>query len=179
VRSLAGWLLVVGVLLLAWPMQFGGNLSLVVVSGHSMDGTYRTGDLLLTWPQDDYEVGDVIVYRVPDGGPGSGLRVVHRIVTADDGRFVTQGDNRDTPDIWTVTAEDIDGTPTARVPAGGLVLRWLFSPVALALVAAVCIYLLVVGKDQEIDEPGEPADPADGPGEGGEGVREPDRVAAG
>ncbi|MDQ1618779.1 MAG: signal peptidase [Actinomycetota bacterium] len=168
-RNLAGWALVAVVVFLAWPAQLGGNLSLVVVSGHSMDGTYRTGDLLLTWPQDSYEKGDIVVYRVPEGDPASGLRVVHRIVTADDGHFITQGDNRDTPDIWSLTAADMEGSPSFRVPVGGLALRWLLSPFALALVSAVCIYLVVVGKDSEADDEG-------ASGSDSEAAREPDAV---
>jgi signal peptidase I len=154
-RGAPGWVLVAAVVVVAWPAQLGGNLSLVVVSGHSMDGTYHTGDLLLTWPQAGYDTGDVVVYRVPDGEPASGLRVVHRIVGTQDGHFTTQGDNRDTTDIWAPTSADVDGRPFLRVPAGGLALRWLFSPIALALVSAVCIYLVVVGKDENDDEQGE------------------------
>lgn len=159
-----GWLFVLAVILLAWPVQLGGNLGLVVVAGHSMDGTYRSGDLLLTWPSADYRAGDVIVYRVPDGEPASGLRVVHRVVSGDArSGFVTQGDNRDTTDIWRPRPHDIDGSPFLVLPVGGLVLRWLLSPLALALLCAVCVYLLVVGKN-DTDSEGEatrlePGDP--------------------
>lgn len=166
----AGWAIVATVVVVAWPAQLGGNLSLVVVSGHSMDGTYRSGDLLFAWPAAEYAAGDVVVYRVPGGEPASGLRVVHRIVDVQDGRFTTQGDNRDTTDIWTPTAADVDGRPFMVLPAGGLVLRWLLSPIALALVAAVCIYFVIMGKDKDKDSGSEGADP------GSEGPREPQTV---
>jgi hypothetical protein len=39
------------------------------------------------------------------------------------------------------------GQPFLRVRAGGLALRWLLSPIALALLCGVCVYWAVVGKD--------------------------------
>jgi signal peptidase len=148
-RSAATWFLLLCVVYLAWPAQLGGSLGLVVVSGHSMDGTYRSGDLLVTWPHDTYRTGDVVVYRVPDHEVGHGLRVVHRIIASDDGHYTTQGDNRDTADIWHPTVADVEGRPVLRVPAGGVVMRWLLSPLALALTSGLCVYLLIVGTDDE------------------------------
>jgi signal peptidase len=146
IRQAGGWLLVAVLVVALWPVQIGGHLGLVIVAGHSMDGTYRNGDLLLTWPEPQYRQGDVIVYRVPDGEAASGLRVVHRVVGGDAlSGFVSQGDNRDTTDIWRPKPADIDGSPFAVVPYGGLALRWLLSPIALALLCAVCVYLFVLG----------------------------------
>lgn len=151
-----GWLFVLGLVVLAWPVQLGGNLGLVVVAGHSMDGTYRSGDLLLTWPKAHYEVRDIVVYRIPDGEPASGLRVVHRIVGGDARTgFVTKGDNRKTTDIWHPRPNDIDGSPFMVLPIGGLVLRWLLNPLALALMCAVCVYLLVVRTEDSAEGDGE------------------------
>lgn len=147
VRNVAGWVLVGIVVFLGWPAQLGGNLSLVVVSGHSMDGTYRTGDLLLAWPDTDYQVGEIVVYQVPKGEPGAGFRVVHRIIKKENGHFTTQGDNRETSDMWYPTAHDVVGQPILRIQAGGLALKWLLSPIALALVVGVCVYWAVVSKD--------------------------------
>lgn len=150
VSSMVGLVLLVALIAIAWPARLGGNLGLVIVAGHSMDGTYHSGDLLLTWKDDGYRVDDVIVYRVPDGEVGEGLRVVHRII---DGGirtgFVTQGDSRDTPDLWRPRASDIDGTPFAVLPRGGYLLRWIFSPLALGLLCALCVYRLVARAESE------------------------------
>lgn len=145
----AGWLLVVAVVVLAWPVQLGGRFGMVVVSGHSMDGTYRTGDLLMTWRHSAYDVGDIAVYRIPDPGPAHGLRVVHRIVGHADGGFLMRGDNRTTNDLWHPTTHDVVGRPMLRLPGGGLALRWLFNPLALALLCAGCVFLLVSGSGVE------------------------------
>jgi signal peptidase len=149
VLSLAGWALVAVLVYLAWPAQLGGHLSLVVVSGHSMDGTYRSGDLLMVWPHADYGVGEIVVYKIPKGEPASGLRVVHRVIEKKDGHFTSQGDNRTTPDFWRPTVNDVVGQPFLRIRAGGLALKWLLSPIALAVLCGVCVYCFVVGKDDE------------------------------
>jgi signal peptidase I len=148
-RWAAGWLLVVAVVVLAWPVQLGGRFGLVVVSGHSMDGTYRTGDLLMTWRHSAYDVGDIAVYRIPDAGPAHGLRVVHRIVGHTDGGFLMRGDNRTSNDIWHPSRHDVVGSPVLRLPGGGLALRWLFNPLALAMLCAGCVFLLVSGSGGE------------------------------
>jgi signal peptidase len=155
VGNVAGWLLVVALVYLAWPAQLGGHLSLVVVSGHSMDGTYRTGDLLMAWPHADYNTGEIIVYKIPKGEPASGLRVVHRVIEKKAGHFTTQGDNRTTPDFWRPTVNDVVGHPFFRVRAGGLALKWLLSPLALAVLCGVCVFWFVIGDDDEADDEAE------------------------
>lgn len=152
VRSAAGWVLVAVVVFLAWPAQLGGHLSLIVVSGHSMDGTYRSGDLLLAWPESHNDVGDIIVYKIPKGEPASGMRVVHRIIEKKDGHFIIQGDNNDSPDFWQPTGSDVVGQPFLRVRAGGLALKWLLSPIALALLCGVCVYWALVSQDDETED---------------------------
>ena len=182
VRSAAGWAVVVVVVALAWPVQLGGHLGLTVVSGHSMDGTYQTGDLLMTWPHSTYSVGDVAVYRVPGDGVGHGMHVVHRIVGhASESGYVMQGDNKDAPDQWHPTDTDVVGRPFARIAGGGLALRWLVNPLALALLCGVCVDFLVAKPDEpgqlaQPDEPGRPAQP-DEPTEAAESVAAPVETA--
>src|SRR5687768_9615768 len=57
------------------PTNLGGPTAYIEVSGHSMDGTYQTGDLVITREQDSYEVGDIVTFRVDNGG-----KVIHRII---------------------------------------------------------------------------------------------------
>jgi signal peptidase I len=155
VGNVAGWVLVAALVYLVWPAQLGGHLSLVVVSGHSMDGTYRTGDLLMAWPHADYNTGEIIVYKIPKGEPASGLRVVHRVIEKKAGHFTTQGDNRTTPDFWRPTVNDVVGHPFFRVRAGGLALKWLLSPLALAVLCGVCVFWFVIGDDDEAEDEAE------------------------
>jgi signal peptidase I len=86
------------------PRPLGGPLSLIWVSGFSMEPTLRTGDVAVLHERTDYQVGDIVAFDIPEGGT-----VIHRVidVTPDGYRF--QGDNRDTPDPWTLDRAAIRG----------------------------------------------------------------------
>ena len=79
-RKLLGNVVVLGLLvvwfLLLGPTAFGGPAGYIEVSGHSMDGTYKTGDLILTRDQDTYAKGDIVTFKVYDGAG----QVIHRII---------------------------------------------------------------------------------------------------
>jgi len=131
--------LVTAGLLVAWffllrPESLGGPATYVMVHGHSMEPTLRTGDLAVVRPQADYRPGDVIAFRVPEGQPGEGGMVIHRVAGETPDGFVTQGDNRDTPDGWRPTADDIVGRVWFNVPAGGDFVYLLRQPLILGSV---------------------------------------------
>jgi signal peptidase len=149
VATAAQWAVVIAVVALLWPVQLHGHLGLTVVSGHSMDGTYRTGDLLLTWRQPTYAVRDIVVYRVPGKGVGHGMHVVHRIIGHSGGGYLMQGDNKTTPDQWHPKASDVVGRPVARIAGGGVVLRSLLNPLALALLCGICVFLVIASPDEK------------------------------
>jgi signal peptidase len=116
-RAVLGWAAVVVLVLLLWPQRFGGHLGVTQVSGHSMDGTYATGDLLLSWRTGTYDVGDVIVYHPP--GVDTSVSVVHRIVDEPTpGRYLTRGDNKTDADPWQPQPADVEGAVFLRVPTG-------------------------------------------------------------
>lgn len=131
-RSLASAL--TGVALLAgWglflrPTALGGSTTYIVVSGRSMEPQLHTGDLAVVRRRSHYRVGDVIVYQV-DGG-----KVIHRIIggTAQDG-FITQGINRDSPDIWRPQPSQIYGTMWTHVGGVGQWAARLAAPVPFAI----------------------------------------------
>ena len=73
----ASWLeliAAVAVLWVLWPAWLGGGTSLIVVSGVSMEPTYRDGDVLLVYDMQP-EPGDVIAFHVP----GRKGQIVHRV----------------------------------------------------------------------------------------------------
>jgi signal peptidase I len=122
------------------PVSFGGSTGLTIVSGHSMERTYHTGDLVITRSASRYAVGDIIVFKVPEG-VGAGRDIVHRIKSIDrTGRFLTQGDNNDFVDPWPLQASDIVGAKWLMIPRGGDALVLLRSP----LMAAIVLGLLAV-----------------------------------
>ena len=149
VRRIAGWLLF-AVVLAAWvaylrPTGLGGPANYVTVSGESMEPTRFNGDFVITREQADYEVGDVLVYRIEEGDVGAGGMVIHRIIggSLEEG-FVTQGDNRDKPDLWYPTEGEIVGRVWVEMPKVGQWLPYLRSPVVIAAFAAIMAFFYVM-----------------------------------
>jgi signal peptidase len=133
-------------LLAAWfltlaPTVFGGPAAYIEVIGHSMDGTYRTGDLVVTRAQDTYAVGDIVAFKV-----GSG-QVIHRIIGGDGATgYTLQGDNNPDPDPWHPKDEQIVGKAWIRVPDKAWVMHLPRQPWFAGLSAGV-LTLLVLGWD--------------------------------
>jgi signal peptidase len=143
-----------GVASLVLPLLQGEPSRVIIVSGRSMEPTFHTGDLILTRPSDDYQQGQVVPYRVPEGDPGEGGLVIHRIVggSARDG-FVMQGDNNPTPDIWTPLPADMIGRQVLLVPRVGLVMAWIRQPAVLAaLVAGLVTCFVLLGGTKPTDD---------------------------
>lgn len=141
--------LVTAALLVAWflmlrPESLGGPATYVMVDGQSMEPALGSGDLAVVRQQDDYRPGDVVAFRVPEGQPGEGGMVIHRIVGEAPDGFVTQGDNREAPDSWRPTADDIVGGVWFSVPAGGHFVYLLRQPLALGAVVGGVGTLLVL-----------------------------------
>jgi signal peptidase I len=101
---------IVGCALLVWPGFLHGGTAYVIVSGNSMEPTLHGGDLVLTVRRSSYDVGDVVAYRIPEGQPGAGVLVIHRIVggSASSG-YIMQGDNRAGRDPWRPRPRDVVG----------------------------------------------------------------------
>src|SRR5690606_13564341 len=113
--------------------------TLTIVSGHSMEPTYYTGDLVVSrcGPVD---VGDVIVYEPPDVG---GARVIHRIVGGSEADgWVVQGDNNDFTDPWLPAGDEILGSAVLHLPQVGRFASILLSP--LTWISLLVIALAVV-----------------------------------
>ena len=136
--------LIAVLLFFTWPVRFGGATTFVVVHGHSMDPTFRSGDLVVVRKADTYKIGDIAAYRVPKGTAGAGGGVIHRIVRREGDRYVFKGDNRTTEDQWRPRASDIMGRLALRMPMPGetfwallpwtwcvgvgIVVTWMFWP---------------------------------------------------
>jgi len=134
----AALVMVVAIIALGWPRSVGGKTSYSIVSGHSMNPTYHTGDLVVLRAQQTYRVGQIVVYRVPAGEPASGQYVVHRIVGGSNVTgFVTKGDNNPSIDIWTPHTIDIQGAAILLVPKAGWALRQGRDPLLYALLGGL------------------------------------------
>ena len=172
VTGVFGWLVVAAVVWALVPFQWGGHLGLTVVAGESMEPTYHTGDLVLSWRRDTYAVGDVVVYTVPEGEPGEGYNVVHRITARGAEGYTLRGDNNERDDMWTPSDDDVRGEVFAVVPSGGRWLRLIVSPLVMAFLAGVLVAVAVAMGGKRGDQEDGPEGPGSGSGSG------PGRLAA-
>ena len=126
------------------PQALGGRAGWVLVSGTSMLPHLHSGDLVLVEHRSSYRVGQVVAYRVPKGEVGAGHVVIHRIVGGN-GRtgWKLQGDNRTAPDLWYPTNHDVLGAQLLRIPHAWVALRFLHTPLFLALLAGCGIFVLI------------------------------------
>lgn len=133
--------------LLFRPQALGGPAAYVMVSGTSMEPGLHTGDLVIARKRESYRVGDVITYAIHDPG-ANGAQVIHRITggSAEAG-FVTQGDNRQSEDLWRPQPNDIAGELWFSVPKIALVLAYTRTAPGLALLAAIIAFAVVVAPE--------------------------------
>ena len=143
---------------------FDAPAKYVIVAGHSMEPTLRTGDLAFVVRHPSYRRGDVVAYHVPAGETGAGAVVIHRVIggSADAG-YVTQGDNRDSRDIWRPKPDDMIGSMALQIPLAGRLPAFLGTPFGLGICAGLLAFLLVTGtrKTKPQERPPAPPVPAE------------------
>jgi signal peptidase I len=141
-----------------WPARFGGTTSAVLVRGTSMLPNYELNDIVFVREQDEYEIGDIVLFEVPDG-EAAGLQIIHRIIgTWDDGTWKTQGDNRQTADQFRLEDEHLLGSPVLHVPEAGRVLQLLQNTFVISAAVGVGAVMLMWPSSSprpEDDEDGE------------------------
>ena len=158
-RQLISWTLI-AVLVLGWwmflrPSSMGGPLTIITVTGESMEPGMHTGDVAVMFERDSYDLGDVVAFRA-NAAPGQdrGAYVIHRVAggSAADG-YVMRGDNNDWDDPWTPTADEVAGEMLFMVPQAGTAMRWISQPFHLAAaMAAVMAGMVAAGSDRDEDE---------------------------
>ncbi len=146
--------LVATVLWFGLPQSLGGRADWVLVSGTSMLPRLSTGDLVLVERRPGYHAGEVVAYRVPKGQPGAGFVVIHRIVGGN-GRtgWIVKGDNRTSPDRWRPTDGDVLGAKLLRIPDAWLLLRFLRTPLFLALLAGFGVLFWIASSGEPEKDP--------------------------
>ncbi|GAB4329912.1 MAG: hypothetical protein Kow0010_14610 [Dehalococcoidia bacterium] len=113
------------------PVQVGGSVGYVIVSGNSMEPRLHGGDLVLTWRTGEYRPGDVVAYRQPRLA-----YVIHRIIDFDGERFTLKGDNNHFVDSYRPARHEIIGKQWLRIPHAGSALVRLREP---GIAAAVIV----------------------------------------
>lgn len=145
--------LVAGWWILLRPTSLGGETTLITVSGTSMQPGMHTGDLAIVRQTGDYEIGEVLAYRVRHENGTLGATVIHRIVGGDaKSGFVMRGDNNEFRDHWRPRGEQIVGELWWHIPDAGTVITELGAPLlAASTFAALTVFMVIVGdrRDEE------------------------------
>jgi signal peptidase I len=139
-------MVVLGIWIIAGPSSLGGPASYVIVEGSSMGPTYHDGDLVIAYQRDTYAIGDSIVYDAPVSAQ---FNVIHRIVERTEGGFITQGDNMDRPDGWIAPHDEIHGAALFHLPKGGVLVRFLRTPAALAALLAGWVFFEIAKREEK------------------------------
>lgn len=141
-----------------------------------MEPTLNDGDFVIARRQADYDIGDIVVYAVPEGDVGAGARIIHRIIDEEADGFVIQGDNPDikVPDIWRPTASEIAGKLWVVIPAVGRYLPLLRSPLVLALLAGAFVFWVMYPSKGDAHAPDETTSPEPTDAEAAAGLDEED-----
>ena len=126
-------------------------IGLYKVEGDSMEPTLKPGDLVVAMPSDNYQVGDIIIFK----NERQNLMVVHRIVNkTENDNYITKGDNNDRIDqrllnIPSVKENIIVGKVvsvrgvTLRIPLVGLLIGILREHFLVVLTLMITIIFLI------------------------------------
>ncbi len=126
----------------AMPTLFGYT-SAVVISG-SMEPEIGIDDLVIVHAEDEYAVGDIIMFEK------DGAYVTHRIIAAEGGSYLTQGDANNVSDGYT-PHENVVGKVVAVWGGIGGVVTFMQTPAGIFLLIAAVVIIwfvldLVAGK---------------------------------
>lgn len=126
-------------LLVVWsyigPANLGGPLWVAVTEGNSMEPGIHEGSVAFVRRDSHIEAGDIILYRSEQ----TGQDVLHRVISIEDGRYVTKGDNNDWVDPDRPTADDIKGVYLGHISGGSSWLGHLQSPLVSAVLGGITL----------------------------------------
>lgn len=127
-------LLTVTLLVIFAPVRLGGEMTLLVVNGTSMEPRMRTGDFAFVSRDRLPHVGEIGAYRSPTLGV-----VIHRVIADDGARLTFLGDNRTTVDPDQPAHDEIVGRLVMHIPGAARYIRLIGDPRAIAMLVAVSI----------------------------------------
>lgn len=114
-----------------------------VVLTDSMSGTFERGDLVVTAPWFEPEIGKIAIFQARDLEGQARAEFVHRIISGDSvSGFQFKGDNNEEPDLGLVSNSDIRGVVWFFIPGVGQVMQ---PQVLIALFSGGLFIYLVVG----------------------------------
>lgn len=130
------------------PAALGGPVSLIWVSGSSMEPTMETGDLAVLYRRDAYAVDDIVAFVIPEGG-----NVIHRVAREGPSGYEFRGDNRDRDDPWVLDAHAILGREIFTIPGAARMVKAFTQPWVFGVLVAAFV-LLFSNRPENQDDSG-------------------------
>lgn len=127
-----------------------------VVTSGSMEPAIKTGAVVLTKHQEEYSKGDIVSFlRNPsDDKAKVDSPVTHRIAekTEEDGKtvFTTKGDANKTPDMETITQDQILGKVVLSIPLIGRLLIFAQTQMGFTFLIVIPVVLIIFTEVQKI-----------------------------
>jgi len=122
-----GWLGSIIYLILGFIIAYFFNMTLgyalgtdtpvVAVFSDSMVPTFFRGDMIVVYGSKNVNVGDIVVFDVPDRK----YPIIHRINNITDSIITTKGDHNQYPDPWRTTKDKLHGKAILKIPLLGWV----------------------------------------------------------
>jgi signal peptidase I len=138
VKTLFWLLITISLVAIFAPVQVGGQVGYIIVSGNSMLPNFQFDDLVLTWADSAYQLGEVVAYHDPILG---GI-VFHRIIAIEGSNYQTQGDNNSWLDLYRPTQEDIIGKAWLHLPGLGEYVLLLNQPGPFTLIVTAFVLMI-------------------------------------
>ncbi|MEM1514748.1 MAG: signal peptidase I [Thermoproteota archaeon] len=113
----------------------------VIVLSDSMGPTISRGSLVITAPSNEYNVGDIILFRILE------RPVLHRIIDIDEingGYYRTKGDASQSIDPLRVPKDAVAGKAILTVPGFRAAINSLRNPLNLALIASTTYFITCI-----------------------------------
>lgn len=95
-------------------------ISVVRVAGGSMAPALNSGDVCVVDRTDDVDVGDIALFHLS----GDSIRTLHRVVSIEGDRLVTQGDANPVADRRLAGREEVSGKVVFTARVSRLVAWW-------------------------------------------------------
>ncbi len=115
-------------------------LKVFLVSSGSMEPAIKTGSIVFTLAQNNYQIGDVITFN---SDPKSKTSTTHRIVAFDGSVIKTAGDANNAPDTKLVSVNDIVGKVYTIIPYLGYLAGFIQTPQGFILFVIVPATILI------------------------------------
>jgi len=149
---LAGLVIIAGLMVMA-TLKIPGSFQLLTVLSGSMSPTIKTGSIVVVKPAAEYQVGEIITYRLI----GQGDHFTHRVVeikrSGDQKLLVTKGDANQEPDSQPVPMAQVEGKVLFSLPWLGYAVNYARTPAGLTVViilATVVVYREILTIQKEL-----------------------------